>query len=388
MRRPPTQPTNCFLLAAAVACGLAAPGAAPRSAAHPRRYPHIRATLALANIVPAPAKKPPTKKPIAKPRIPTAAALYQRSLKADDLYSYRGRQITTYWRPGRAVAVIVSHRAPALRRIDYLAPDTQRGRSVVTDTRQQWQYEPRQGRLLHRRLAANAEEVADAAEGYDLLRTNYVLQVVPHPRTWADRKVFLVTVTRKSPRTAARKLWIDAATGLVLKRENYREDGKLALTVAYSDITFRAPLPRTLFDLAPLARRPGIRLIEERATGETPLRRDMVAGQLGGTAVAPSTLSGYRLVSAALTQGGKMLHLRYSDGLNLISLFEQRRTQTRRPTRVPPSMRPARVGRRDGFVSHHASLTALNWDAGPLNLTLMGEIAEPSLQALAAAADH
>ncbi len=319
---------------------------------------------------------------------PDPATLYERSLKADDLYSYRGRQITTYWRTGRAVAVIVSHRAPNLRRLDYLAPDAQRGRCVAEDGAQQWQYDPHRRQLLHRHLAPNAEAVADAAERYDLLRANYALQVLPQSRTWADRKVYLVTITRRSDHTTARRLWIDAATGLVLKRENYREGGKLTLTVAYSDLSFHAALPRAQFNLSALAARPGVKAIEERPSGESPVRLGAVARQFGGAARAPTRLAGYRLISAALTRQGRTLHLRYSDGLTLVSLFEQRRTQLRSPTRVPPTMRPTRVGRRDGYVSHHAALTALNWDAGPLNLTLMGEVAESALRGLAVEADR
>ena len=322
--------------------------------------------------------------------LPTAAALYQRSLQADDLFSYRGRQITTYWRTGHSVAVLVAHRAPALRRIDYLAPDAQRGRSLVTDERQEWQFDPRDNRLLHRLRAADADAVEDAAQSYDLLRTNYILQVLPQTKTVADRKTYIVTMTRKDNRSLARKLWIDAATGLVLKRENYREDGKLVLTVADTDISFHAPLPRGLFDLSALTRRAGVHLVEEKTSGEKALPLNTVRGQWGGVAVAPPLLAGYRLVSAGLSSEGAkpVLHLRYSDGLNLVSLFELLRTQTKKPTRVPGSLRVVQIGRSEGHVSRRSSLTAFNWDKGALNLTLMGEIAEPTLQTLAVAAEQ
>lgn len=365
---------------------------AAQTAHHGRRYAHVRLARTFAIVVPAASPRPLSPKPLSpKPRpLPTAAALYERSLNADDLFSYRGRQVTTCWRTGRTVAVLVAHRAPSQRRIDYLAPDAQRGRSLVTDAHQEWQFDPRTNRLLHRLRAANADAVEDAAQSYDLLRTNYVLQVLPQTKTVAERKAYIVTMTRKNNRTLARKLWIDAATGLVLKRENYREDGKLVLTVADTDLSFRAPLPRALFDLSPLARRPGVHLVEERAPVEKALSLSAVPGLWNGTAVVPTALAGYRLVSAGLSSVGAkpMLHLRYSDGLNLVSLFELPRTQTRKPTRVPASMRPVQIGRSAGHVSHRAALTAFNWDKGTLNLTLMGEIAEPTLQALATAAEQ
>lgn len=379
-------------LALLVAPAAAAPAYAGQPAHHGRRYAHVHLAQPFRMVVP-----PVLHASLPSPKLhrlphppPTAAALYQRSLQADDLFSYRGRQITTYWRTGHTVAVLVAHRAPSLLRIDYLAPDAQRGRSLVTDERQEWQFDPQGNRLLHRTRAANADAVEDAAQSYDLLRTNYVLQVLPQTKTIAERKAYIVTITRKDVRMLARKLWIDAATGLVLKRENYREDGKLVLTVADTDISFRAPLPRALFDLSALAHRAGVRLVEERASVEHVLPLGAVRGQWGGTAVAPPILAGYRLVSAGMTfDGGKpLLHLRYSDGLNLVSLFELPRSQTKKPTRVPGAMRVVQIGTAAGHVSRRASLTAFNWDKGALNLTLMGEIAEPTLQALAVAAQQ
>lgn len=324
-----------------------------------------------------------------KPHIPTAESLYLKSLHADKLYSYRGRQVTTYWRPGRSESVIVSHRAPNLRRIDYLAPDIERGRCIVITGTQQWQYDPRSKQLLHRRIEPGEQAAADAAASYDLLRTNYIVGVERSVQNSANRKVFVLTITRKSNRTLARKLWIDAATGLALKRENYGFDGKMALTETYSDINYHVKLPLSLFDLSAIAHRPGVKLIEEPASGESPLKLSAVKSALGGAARAPSVLNGYRLISASLTHNGRheMLHLRYSDGLNLVSLSEQRRIDLRRPTRVPKSMRRTLIGRRQGHIERLSSITTLNWDTRLLNVTLVSEVGEATLRSLASAVD-
>ena len=327
-------------------------------------------------------------------RVPTAADLYDRSLDADDHFSYRGRQVTNYWRSGRLAAVIVSHRARDLRRLDYLAPERLQGRKFISDGRQEWQYDPGQRVVRHRLLAPNADAVADAAAAYALLKTNYLVSVLPQKQTWANRKVFLLTITRRNNHLLARKLWIDAATGLALKRESYREAteegkpskplAKLTVTVAYTDINFRPNLTRDVFDPARLTR-PGVRVLEEKRDAETPISVTSVPRRLGGW-LTPTSLAGYQLVGAALTSGKRpLLHLRYSDGLNLVSLFEQRRTETRQPTRVPRAMRPLRVGSLQGHIISHASLTAINWDTDAFNLTLMGEIAQRTLQQLAAA---
>ena len=328
-------------------------------------------------------------------RVPTAADLYGRSLNADDYFSYRGRQITTNWRSGQSAAVIVSHRAPNLHRLDYVSPESLQGRKSLSDGRQEWRYDPRRRLVYHLRLDPNADAVADAAAAYTLLKANYNVAVIPQKQIWANRKVFLLTIQRRSNHLPVRKLWIDAATGLVLKRESYRaisEGGrvaaKLSVTVAFTEISFRPHLTRAAFDHVRLAR-PGTPVSEEKAGAENPIPLASVSRQLGGAWLTPPSLAGYRLVSAAVTNGPRpRLHLRYSDGLNLVSLFELRRTTTHLPTRVPHS-RPLQVGRLSGRVVHRASLTAINWDSSVFNLTLMGEIAQKTLLQLAAAVgDH
>ena len=321
---------------------------------------------------------------------PSGVSLYNRSLEADDRFSYRGRQVTTEWRTGQAVAVIVSHRAPERRRIDILAPDSQRGRCLASDGRQEWEFDPHAGRLIRRRLSPDTDAMEDASARYSLLKTNYALAVLPDARTIADRKAFVLTITRRSGHTLARKLWIDADTGLALRRENYREDGKLAVTVTFSDINFHAPLPLSLFSLARLTRRPGVHLEQAAPSDERSVPMSDIRRQFGRGAVAPSALRGYRLVGAALSGAGPKarLHLRYSDGLNLVSLFEQKRTQTRRATRVAGSARPVPVGRRMGQGARRGTVAVVNWDRNALNLTLMGEMADGTLQDLAQAADE
>lgn len=317
---------------------------------------------------------------------PTAEALFVKVLRADDLYAYKGRQVTTYWRTGQSVETLVFHHPPDGRRIYYLNPEAEHGRLLVSDGRTQWEYDPRRKELRQRPLSPGALENDDLLS-YTLLRANYLLNVQPHPRIWADRKAYLVTIKRPQGQTLARRFWIDSGSGLILKREIYREDGKLAVTEAFSDITFHPKLPPEIFSLANLAKTPGVHILRPPISAEMPLGLNSLTAQLAGKAYAPANLAGYRLVGASTTVvGGKpLLHLRYSDGLNLVSLFEQRRTQARRPT-VVKGMRPTKIGRVAGHISHRSSLTTLNWDTSTLNVTLMGEMGLQTLRTLALAA--
>lgn len=324
-------------------------------------------------------KKSPLKP--AAPAAPTAESLFVKVLQADDLFPYQGRQITTYWRTGRAVEVLVFHRPQDDQRIQFLNPERERGRLLVSDGTQQWEYEPRQKILRHRRLSLGALDDDDLLS-YTLLRVNYLLAVDPHPRTIADRKTYLVTVKRPQGQTLARRFWIDSGSGVILKREIYGEDGKLIVTAGFSDITYHPAFAVGLFDLSTLAR--AVRVVELPAT-ETAISLKTLGSQLAGTSSAPTALAGYRLVGATTTKIGlrPVLHLRYSDGLNLVSIFEQRRTQPGRPTLVPPGQRVVLIAETPVHVGHRASLTTLNWDTPTLNITLMGEMGLSALRALA-----
>ena len=339
--------------------------------------------VSLTGILPAAAKPP--KAPVKSPaKAPTAESLFIKVLHADDLFSYQGRQITTYWRTGRAMEVIVYHCPPDDRRIDYLDPEVARGRLLVSDGAQQWEYDPHQKILRHRKLSPGALDDDDYLS-YTLLRANYLLAVDPKPRVWADRKTYLVTIKRPQGQTLARRFWIDAGSGLILKREIFGEDGKLAVTETFSDIAYHASFAPDFFNLSRLAKT--VR-VAELPTAETAVPLTSLRTQLAGKAFAPAFLAGYRLVGATTTRisGRPVLHLRYSDGLNLVSLFEQRRTQPQRPTLVPPGMRVMRIGSTPVHVARRASLTTLNWDTSTLNTTLMGEMGLSTLRVLALSA--
>jgi outer membrane lipoprotein-sorting protein len=318
--------------------------------------------------------------------VPTAEELFVKVLSADDSFTYRGRKVTTYWRTGRTTAVNVFHRPVDDRRIYYLSPKSQRGLLIVSDGHEEWQYDPHTKELSHRRLSPGALDEDDVLS-YTLLRANYYLMVDPKPRVYAERKVCLVTIKRPQGHTLARKFWIDTGSGLILKREIYGDDGELAVTRAFTEITYHPKPSSDVFSLSSLSSLPGLHTVETSAAAERPIPLNSLSLPLAGEAYAPFILAGYRLVGASATAvGGKpVLHLRYSDGLNLVSLFEQRRTQARRPTLVK-GMQKTLIGSVPAHVSRRASLTTLNWDTATLNVTLMGEMGVKTFHSLALAA--
>ncbi len=327
-------------------------------------------------------KHAPAIKPAPKP--PTAEAIFVSVLHSEE-YAYKGKQVTTSWRSGMANEVEVFHLPAEYGRLQYLDPVAQRGRLLVSDGHQEWQYDPHSHTLRHRRLTPGALDDDDYLS-YTLLRANYVLSVSPRPVTWAERKAYLVSIKRPGSLSLARRLWVDAGSGLILKREHYGEDGRLAITVAFTEIAYHPKISPALFDLASLGHKKGMKVVELPSPWEAPVALSAAGQQFGGRAQAWPQLAGYRLIGATKTvvSGRPLLHLRYSDGLNLVSLFEQQRTQTRRPTAVPGRL--IRLGTTPTHLMQHGALTTLNWDTQSLNITLMGEGSLTRLRKLAMAA--
>lgn len=351
--------SNYFFLSL-VLCGMLLPGLV--SAASPARHPA----------------------PKHAPVVPSAEAIFVSVLHSED-YAYKGKQVTTSWRSGTASEVAVSHLAAECQRLQYLNPVARRGRLLVSDGHQEWQYDPHSHTLRHRRLSPGALDDDDYLS-YTLLRANYVLSVSPRPVTWAERKAYLVSIKRPGTLALARRLWVDAGSGLILKREHYGEDGRLAITVAFTEIAYHPKISLALFNLGAVGRRKGVKVVELPSPWEAPVALASVSRQLQGKARTWPQLAGYQLIGATKTvvSGRPLLHLRYSDGLNLVSLFEQQRTQTRRPTAVPGRL--VRLGTTPAHLMQRGALTTLNWDTQALNITLMGEGSLARLRRLAMAA--
>jgi negative regulator of sigma E activity len=300
--------------------------------------------------------------------------LYQKSLVSDAEYSYSGQQfITTYRDDDRSVstATQVLHQAGNDFRITYAAPKTLAGRVILQRGGDQWTLLPKRHVIVHDRLPSAAASKTMAAK-FDLLERNYRLIVAPKPSRIADRKVFEVSVSPRDGRGVSRRLWIDPATGLVLRAENFHSDGTLAVVSYFSEIRMHPKFDQKTFSLAALTT-PQTRTIEQRDPSEQKIAREDLPHALDGAAIAPDQLEGYVLQSASLLPGKKRtLHLRYSDGLGSLSLFETLRAG-KKPTRIARSLPLVLSSGKAARVTERYSYNVLNWDSGAISYTLIGD---------------
>ena len=234
---------------------------------------------------------------------PSGDALLQRSEQAERAHSYRGvRVIRTFFRDQVVEAQArVLHEKPATTRTEYVSPPSVAGTVILQIGADRWR---RIGRdAPWQRMAA-----VDEGDGINLLQRNYDLRIA-QGSTVANRPCSLLLVIPRHPGNPSKRMWVDQATGLVLRTEllNWRQNGisssafreiEIDPDLAAHDDLLRPP-PSALAPAvtAPLGFRPSY-------------PRYLPPGYV---------FSGTDVISISKFPGA---HLRYSDGLNTISLFQ------------------------------------------------------------------
>jgi len=314
---------------------------------------------------------------------PDAVEILKKAMSVSDRLAFEGKQMVTMWFDTRTEATITHehHQGRGRYRIEYLAPRQARGRLVISDGRIRWQYEPRSGRTL-----ISSTDTADFSEEFlsfslSLLLSNYRLSLEPHPSTVAGRKAYVLSIIPKYRGKPTRRLWVDVATGLVLKTERAHSDGAPASISAYSEIQYRSGLPDSLFHFRPPY--PG-RIVRKMAPVIIHSPKELHR-RLGAWVMLPRSLAaGYRFQNATIQslRGKSSVQLNYSDGLSTLSLVEIRSRST---SRLPASSRPVRVGSQKGWLISNRHFEILTWHnpkAG-LTLSLVGDLNEKTLLEIA-----
>lgn len=154
---------------------------------------------------------------------------------------------------------------------------------------------------------------AGAPAPLSLLLSHYDVSL-DRPGQVAGRPARSLLLRRGS--TTAARLWLDDATGLLLRREVYDAAGGTAAAMAFLDVTVGPEQDAVAGAVAPPARPGGVEAIR---------RSGWVCPDAIGSGGSGLVLYDARTLSAA-TSGTPIMHLTYSDGLSSLSVFEQRGT--------------------------------------------------------------
>lgn len=185
----------------------------------------------------------------------------------------------------------------------------------------------------------------------DLLLENYRVRKLGFEKI-AGRGAVMLAIEPKYPGNPKKHVWIDPRSGLTLKSQVFSSSGELREESAFVEIDCHPTLSDSQFEVP---------------TGAPPLEPPRPV-QLDFAPRRPRHLPpGYLLVSTStmLDRRGRVVHhMRYTDGLNTLSLFEARAT----PNPDGPLMRDARQSGIIGDIRY-----SIAGDTSPEELRKMAE---------------
>ena len=309
------------------------------------------------------------------PNVPVSAAtMLTLALEAPGLIDYEGTKVVTMPRQGRTetITAVESHKRPDMMRLEYLSPGDVAGRLIVDDGRASWHYEPSHNLVVE----GPTMEAGLFNGGLAQLRRNYRVTALGTDEV-IGRPAYLVLLDPNTP-GVSRELWVDQATGTVLRTEERDASRGIVLTTYFSRISFSLNLPAAYFQFRAPA---GARVFPMFTVSGEAAVSDPLSHRAGVNALVPPVLpDGYVFTGAAVSRFGALtsVYLRYSDGENLFSLFEAPAGSI-----GPTSGQTIQVGAASGRLVDLGYLRVLTWEQGGLHLTAVGTMPADTLVAIA-----
>jgi hypothetical protein len=311
-----------------------------------------------------------------------AVALLRRAVVATSSLAYSGTQVVTSWRPEGATArLVLVEQWPGGRRVETLRDTADAGSAVV------------------RRVTLHGADTALSLRSLEILADGYRLTVTGGERA-AGRAATLVSAHRGD--VVAARMWVDDASGLLLRQEVNDSLGNVRRMFCLLDVRLGTPAgpppdaggSGAASDAAPpagsrrvsgalvrVARAPAAPAAWRSAASDAE-RRSWCA-MIGCPAELPA---GFRLLDArrGSAGGSSVLQLVYGDGLSSISVFAQNGHLD------AEHLRGYTVDTWDGVPVYvgTGSPTRVTWQGGARVFTAMGDAAQGDLRAAVAALPH
>ncbi len=321
--------------------------------------------------------------------IPTVAmagtdgrTLYAQAVGADDYVSYSATLTSVVYEGDAAESTLtrIEHKAPNLWRIWYLAPADAYGRMIVGNETLAYQYEPSRNRVISHDWSQWAPGVAEPTN-VDQVERNYSVEIGPSSSV-AGRKAVSLSLVSRHTGALAQRIWVDDATKLILRRENYTSEGTVGSRSGFDSIQVGVKLPQDLFNLTVPS---GMTLVPGPSFAKSTTNTDELVRSLKFKFADPKYLpDGFALEKGSLAtrDGIDTVELVYGDGLRNFSLFENATGRMPRFDRATP--KPIPVGDANGQYADVGGQTLVSWNAGGLNLTIVGNLSAKEIARIGA----
>ncbi|MBV8172867.1 MAG: DUF4367 domain-containing protein [Candidatus Eremiobacteraeota bacterium] len=312
---------------------------------------------------------------------PNPYTLLENAVTADDHVSFSGSVTTVVYGAASTSATVVriEHKAPNDWRLWYVAPADAYGRLIISNESVAYEYEPTTGKVFSNDWASLSPFATELDIGR--IKRNYSVQVTDRASV-AGRAARMLSLTSAYSHALVLRLWVDAESGLTLRRETYHGDGTIATKTEFDNIRFVKDLPDDLFKMTVPA---GMTLTPGADYSSSTNALDALTGKLSFKSVSPRELPEgftFEKASSETRAGVQTVQFVYSDGLRSVSLFEN--ATGRFPSFDDPPPKQLVVGKQSGKYTSASGQTLLSWNADGLNLTLVGDMPAKELARIGA----
>lgn len=302
------------------------------------------------------------------------------AMTAPSHLSYVGEVEVLRFGAQKSVAAIyrIEHRAPNLTRRWYLAPQGVYGDSIISRGDTTYSIDVKRDRVVVAEDDAIDDQVAED-DNFTVLSSNYKSKFAPD-ETFLGRPVRVIVLTNKYTGETTLRARIDAATGLVLEKEQYAANGSLLAETRFLQLRYVDAIPTGVFEVPK-----GLTRVNGPARSLPSSDLAHVIANAGFHAMGPKYLpEGFVPVEGDIIEikGVRTLHLLYSDGIRTVSLF-----QNERATAVDFSHYRAStvtIENHDAQYVEEGPTTLVAWAESGLHFTLVGELSLRELEAIAA----
>lgn len=252
---------------------------------------------------------------------PSPRELLQRSLAVPSV-AYEGEMTVSMLEGGRSTTreVLVRFKPPASYRREILDRIGFVVFTIVSNGRVEWVFDRRQGVAWKGEPADPDYKLLDPDEEIALLNENYEFKAAGAERV-ADRPCQALDMFSRRQERRLQRLCVDAASGVVLSRESFANDGRRLSDVRFLRFQTPARMEDTVFDFLPPH---GTRVAASRLKPDY-LRLEEAASATAMRPRLPEWVPPgfvFESVNLLAYKGATLLHYRYSDGIDVLSLFQ------------------------------------------------------------------
>lgn len=346
----------------------------------------------------------------AEAEMPKAEEILQNMVKSIRTMDFKGKvtfmSMSPFGTQMREAAII--RKAPDKGRIEILLPLDERGSVMGMNGKERWFVQGqsrdnrnRRGRGPRRRPFMPPDQMADSLmRNARFIRQNYNIQVFAGGNV-AGRDTYLVEVKSERTIRPSAKIWLDSENSVILKIEHYDSQNRLRELLVFNKIEFKPQIDDAIFIKPEGGKTDGGGPRREEIWDHRQGKLDLIEikKELPIDVVFPKQVPlGFSLQSIQILKFGerKNVHLIYTDGLAMLSVFQSESEGDGRGRRGgPPGGRPEgkpegkrrdRPSWQDGDVEKmninntectiisRGSMFIFSWNYKEIYITLMGEL--------------